>query len=116
MTTQIAARAYTLAEIDEMRELVAELNRPFGQRRLPNDTIEDRLRTYMMGGVGVEELKAEVDAQAAKYREAYEARQERMRDLTKAMELPRTEDPAPASLEERRAALNAALAKRKANS
>lgn len=52
-------RAYTLDEIDRMRVAVAHFEFPTGrtveefQRR-----IEDLLRTYMLGGVSVEELEA----------------------------------------------------------
>lgn len=66
-------RKYSLDEIDRMREAVRALN-PIGgpvfygpdgpspPARLALDsnarTVEDRLRTYMLGGVGPEELEA----------------------------------------------------------
>ena len=65
-------RAYTLREIDRMRELIAWRLAPWravhieGQRMLARDVqnvdralVEERLRTYMMAGITVEEIEAD---------------------------------------------------------
>ena len=63
-------RAYTVREIDQMRDLVTHRLSP---RRMVNGkryvilgdgvdpaVVEDRLRTYMLAGVSAEELEAEM--------------------------------------------------------
>ena len=63
-------RAYTVREIDQMRDLVRHRLSP---RRMVNGeryvllgdgvdpaVVEDRLRTYMLAGVSAEELEAEM--------------------------------------------------------
>jgi hypothetical protein len=65
MTTQIAARAYTLAEIDEMREHIRVAMRSVFSMPKPEE-VETRLRTAMMGGVGVEECKEAAKANMTK--------------------------------------------------
>lgn len=59
-------RAYTLDEIDRMRsDLGRRLNSPPFGGMVSSATIEDRLRTYMMGGVDPAELKAKADEREA---------------------------------------------------
>jgi hypothetical protein len=53
-------RKYSLDEIDAMRMSVIIL--AGGDVYVSETTIEDRLRTYMLGGVSPEELQAKVDA------------------------------------------------------
>lgn len=59
MTTQTTQRSYTLSEIDRMRELI-RWSYPCGVSYYPADRdadTENRLRTYMLGGVSLEELE-----------------------------------------------------------
>lgn len=73
ITTQVAARAYTLAEVDAMRAAVQSLIKftavrtSFGERT--HILVEDRVRTYMMAGVDPAELQAEAESQHARFTE-----------------------------------------------
>jgi|SRR5215217_917519 len=63
MTTVIAARAYTLAEVDAMREAIEARYKATNYSHGPSRattvvSIEEQLRTYMMAGVSVEEVEA----------------------------------------------------------
>lgn len=62
-TTQIAARAYTLAEVDKMRYCVREIHWLEEQHIGPslNPYFEDTVRTYMMAGVDPAELEAKLE-------------------------------------------------------
>lgn len=66
MTTPqpIVARAYTVAEIDSMRESVTMLNW-WGAIMLKNVDIEDRLRTYMVGNIDPDDLRNHAEADRA---------------------------------------------------
>jgi hypothetical protein len=82
-------RAYTLNEIDLMRDAVALLA---GLSRVPPATIEDRLRTYMMAGIAPAELIGAADAERKRREELREAARERRRIEQEAFE---AENPKP---------------------
>lgn len=81
-TTLIAARAYTLAEVDSMREAIAALEYRYIMRSENQSAfdrkVENQLRTYMMAGVEPFELEAKVEAERQRRKE-YAEESKRMR-------------------------------------
>lgn len=99
MSTLIAQRAYTLAEVDTMREAI----RIILVRATP-EIIEGRLRTYMMAGVTAEELTTKAEETVSQHRvSAYKAA---MRKREEAGEPPLTD---PRDMNRRREVLNKRL-------
>lgn len=81
-TTQIAARSYTLAEVDTMREAIGYLE-AIGYVRGSDLTgklikVEEQLRTYMMAGIDPADLEAKVVAERQRRKE-YAENTKRMR-------------------------------------
>lgn len=79
-STQLSTlpRRYTLAEIDEMRELIHETlihQFPYMEDELPT-TVEMRLRTYMLAGISVQECRDGLEAAKEKLKEHYRQRHE----------------------------------------
>jgi hypothetical protein len=69
-------RRYTIDEIDRMRKAILRIN-PYGQRfdgMKQRATVEDQLRTAMIGGVDPQELEDKADEFWARVHERREAR------------------------------------------
>lgn len=76
-------RKYSIYEIDRLRQIVQELmtDRSYLYKRSyrggvmaspSSEAVEMRLRTYMMGGVSVDEAEAEVDERNENLRKLYD--------------------------------------------
>ena len=80
-------RRYTLDEIDRMRKAISRVQPFHGAYRPPGPmsvTIEDQLRTAMIGGVDPKELEDKADAHWERIRERREARR-REQELASAL-------------------------------
>ncbi len=87
-------RAYTLAEIDQMRDDTRILCTRFGMYREADAAIvELQLRTYLMAGVDPAELKATAKVHADKLLAAYEQGQRDRRKHLEAFNAERTNTP-----------------------